>query len=76
MSAHLRSITLAFASSVLTFAFTFIAGLAWLLFSASKRAGEQAGVGLDVPTFAKHISIPASVLVFIVVLLVLAYRNK
>jgi hypothetical protein len=52
-----------------------IGGMVRLFIAASRRLNARSAIGLDIPTFVKHVSLPIAVVVFVVALL-LTYKQR
>jgi hypothetical protein len=70
-----RCTTIAVASSLVAFVVSLIAGVAYVWVAALRRPDAERTLGLDLPTFVKHISIPVAAVSFLVALFVV-YRHR
>jgi hypothetical protein len=73
--ADLRSATIAIFCAVGAGAVTLIGATAWLFISAWRHQDDGRTPGLDMLTFAKHVSIPVAIVTFVIAPLVLM-RNR
>jgi hypothetical protein len=71
----LGSLLAALAASSVAFAASLAVGVAWLFIAARSHADDQTAVGIDLPIYVKHVSIPISVVVFITVLAAMVWKQ-
>jgi uncharacterized membrane protein len=70
-----RCTTIAVASSLVGFVLSLITGVAYVVVAALRRPDAERTLGLDLPTFVKHISLPVAAVSFLVAFFIV-YKHR